>query len=120
LLSDLSKKGILIVDIYPCHGISIQSSQRPKFLKIFYPSYSKRKLEIIDNEIKRMKNGINPVYSNKVCCSSEILQAGLNKSNKDLNDITKEILRLTSDSLEFDKINQPITANKHKQGVIAS
>jgi len=62
------------------------------------------KFKRIDNEINRMKNGINPVYSNIVYCSSEIFRAGLNNNNKSLHSKTEKILRLTSDPLEFGKI----------------
>lgn len=104
LLSELSKIGILIVDIYPCHGISLKSKQRKNYLKILYPSYSMNKLHRIDSEIKRLKNGVIPIYSNTIYCSSEIFRAGLDNSNLTFNSTTEVILRLTSSQLNFDKI----------------
>lgn len=71
LLENLSKKGILIIDIYPTHGISLDKTNRIKLYDKLFLNYSIVKLKIIGEKIRDFCKESN-IYT-----SSELANYGI-------------------------------------------
>jgi hypothetical protein len=77
VLNELAKNGIIIVDIYPTHGIRLETEQRKRLFQALFEEYSLTKLSKITDCIS--KNGINIKKSSIIYCSKEIFDAGFDK-----------------------------------------
>jgi len=72
IIIDLSKKGILIIDLYPAHGISLDSTNRQNLFKNLFSSYSMDKLTRIGSKTKSC-----PKKNCKIKVTSELWNAGI-------------------------------------------
>jgi hypothetical protein len=80
ILIDLAKKGILIIDLYPAHGISLDSTNRRNLFKNLFSSYSIDKLTRIGSNTNSC-----PKKNCKIKVTSELWNAGIdNKVDNNL------------------------------------
>jgi hypothetical protein len=80
ILIDLAKKGILIIDLYPAHGISLDSTNRQNLFKNLFSSYSIDKLTRIGSNTNSC-----PKKNCKIKVTSELWNAGIdNKVDNNL------------------------------------
>ncbi len=76
-LIELSVNGVLVIDIYPTHGMRISSKNRKTFFTHFFNSYSHKKLSAIYNDIYNLYRNA-PNIDSIIHCSIELYNAGLN------------------------------------------
>jgi hypothetical protein len=79
LIIELSQNGILIIDLYPTHGISLDSTNRVNLFKNLFQSYSKDKLGRIGNSTSTY-----PKNNHNIKVTEELWNAGIN-NEMDLN-----------------------------------
>ncbi len=72
IIIDLAKKGILIIDLYPAHGISLDSTNRQNLFKNLFSSYSIDKLTRIGSNTNSF-----PKKNCKIKVTSELWNAGI-------------------------------------------
>lgn len=75
-LIELANKGIIIVDVYPTHGMDLKKEQRKRLFNLF-EEYSLTKLKEIIACITN--NGINRNKSSVIHCSKEIMDNSFKK-----------------------------------------
>jgi hypothetical protein len=79
LMVELAKKGILIIDLYPTHGVSLKTGNRKNLFENVFPDYSLEKLKRVGNLIKDFDK------CETIRVTSELLNSGLNDGmSKDL------------------------------------
>lgn len=103
LIKILGSNGIIIIDLYPTHGISLKKENRLKLFEKVFKDYSIKKLERIGN----LTSGFPK--SSIINVTSELRSAGFNDSMTDeiyKNDII-EALRLDT-ALVFKVLTNPI------------
>lgn len=89
LIKKLCTNKILIVDLYPTHGISLYSSNRKKLCEKVFQFYSLKKLEVIGSKLN------NSCKQSTIFVTSELHNAGVNNSlEKDLKERIKKALQL--------------------------
>ncbi len=78
VLKSLAQQNVLIIDIYPTHGMTISSrnENREKYFNHFFNSYTQDKLIDISSKIFSVsKTSVN--YSNTIYCSRELHNSGI-------------------------------------------
>jgi len=80
-LVEISVNGVLVVDIYPTHGMRINTKNRKTFFTHFFDSYSQEKLNAIYTDIYNI-NRKAPNINSIIHCSNELYNAGLDKYNQ--------------------------------------
>jgi hypothetical protein len=84
LIKNLCNKKILIIDLYPTHGISLDSSNRKKLCEKVFPDYSLKKLEEIGLKLN------NYCKQSTIFVTSELHNSGIRDS---LGDNIKESIK---------------------------
>ncbi|MEZ5036295.1 MAG: hypothetical protein R2760_02270 [Chitinophagales bacterium] len=80
-LIELFLNGVLVIDIYPTHGIRISTKIRKTFFAHFFNYYSQEKLNAIYTDIyNHYKNA--PNIDSTIHCSNELYNAGLDNYNQ--------------------------------------
>jgi hypothetical protein len=93
LINELCEKNILIIDLYPTHGISLDSTNRKNMITEILPDYSITKLKEIKIEIKKVMTSF--CIDSKIFLTNELYTAGFNElENKTINNI-KETLEIS-------------------------
>lgn len=80
-LVELSVNGVLVIDIYPTHGMRINTKNRKTFFTHFFNSYSQEKLNAIYTDIYNI-NRKAPNINSIIHCSNELYNAGLDNYNQ--------------------------------------
>ena len=89
VFNELCNEKIFIVDLYPTHGISLDSSNRKKLFESVFPDYSLKKLEEIGSKLN------NSCKQSSIFVTSELYNAGVNNSlRSDLKERIKNALIL--------------------------
>jgi hypothetical protein len=73
IIIDLAKNGVLIIDLYPTHGISLDATNRENLFKYLFDSYSIDKLTKVGYKIKSSSKN-----NSKIKVTSELWNAGIN------------------------------------------
>jgi hypothetical protein len=92
IIIELSKKNVLMVDLYPTHGISLDDDQRKRLFNNVFETYSIGKLKSINN---KLGNKINP----KIIGPKEILYSGFQIMKKTLKIELSKALELKSNPI---------------------
>jgi hypothetical protein len=71
LMVELAKKGILIIDLYPTHGVSLDTGNRKNLFKNVFPDYSLEKLTRVGKLIKKFRK------CETIRVTSELFNSGL-------------------------------------------
>lgn len=74
LLIELAQRGILIIDLYPTHGVSLDTTNRQNLFTNLFGSYSMNKLINIGNETNEFPK------DNNIKVTQELWNAGINNS----------------------------------------
>lgn len=72
IIIDLAKNGVLIIDLYPTHGISLDPTNRENLYKCLFESYSIEKFTRIGNNTKS-----SPKKNCGIKVTSELWNAGI-------------------------------------------
>ena len=90
IIIDLAKNGVLIIDLYPTHGISLDKTNRESMYNILFSCYSIDKLTKIGNNLKSIPKNC------KIKVTPELWNAGIdNKMEIDLKVKVQKALDLT-------------------------
>ena len=83
IINDLIKKKILIIDLYPTHGISLDSTNREKLVEYVLPTYSINKLVDIGKHLTK------ECKSTTVYVTLELKNAGIDEHKIDVEVLEK-------------------------------
>ena len=75
IIIELSQNGILIIDLYPTHGVSLDTTNRTNLFNKLFPSYSIMKLAEIGKNLTPYPKGNSIIKVTK-----ELWNAGINNS----------------------------------------
>jgi hypothetical protein len=89
VLEDLARNNVLILDVYPTHGISLDTSNRVKLFATVFPTYTIGKFRSI-------RMALTGPVCNSIGVTSELHNAGINNGmDEDLKSIIVDSLGLT-------------------------
>jgi hypothetical protein len=92
LIIDLAKKGVVIIDLYPTHGVSLDTTNRVNLFKSLFNSYSMDKLRRIG-----IDTNTYPKNNNNIKVTPELWNAGIdNKMDRSLKINIQNALGLMS------------------------
>jgi hypothetical protein len=94
LICELSEKGVLIIDLYPTHGVSLDKTNREKLFANLFSTYSKDKLTQIGNSTSSLKKNAS------IKVTGELSGAGINNSMSiNLKKDVQTALKLNTDPI---------------------
>jgi hypothetical protein len=91
LIIELSQNGILIIDLYPTHGVSLDSTNRVNLFKKVFPTYTIDKLTSIGRSLSHYTT------NTQIKVTQELSNAGINNDMPiSLKNVIQNALRLNS------------------------
>jgi hypothetical protein len=99
IINILGENGVIIIDLYPTHGINLNTENRNKMFNDVFPFYGIQKLKRIGERL----NHLNKNYT--IFVTSELFNAGFDDMNPNLANEIRLALGINSENINFEIIN---------------